>query len=882
MSNLLEQTEVTTKSKRLERLSGKLPSKLRLTSATKISLTNNINKKLLEKAFMKINTQYGELINAALIAEKTKAEEEARRTLSGNGDLEKRIEEDEIISSITSADVVVPRTKKLKVETLKLEGNIGTYKDNFGINVKKGFALKPPKALSVQKRMADIFRNILVKHDLYKIAAKKGVVAKEGEITEAEANVPSWRKLFSNVSSTPANITVAMNKPKDEEEKEEIVIPSSKKLSEEDLSYRKMLGQLGDEFDLIESYEKSTNGVPSQFKEGFESRKNNLSKIFFDLTGIDSQNRKKIDYSLRDNTEFQNLIDEVNGYKEPLSEEEHKKMEDSLNEYYNREDVSSKISELNEKDVLFTFNQHMDDVIKAESLQNAQQAEVSVAKSEVETAVSEEKLESDRVLEELKRGADEQARMLKTLYDYMDARDEFEKVKAEEERRQKQEILESAEVEARRLHENNLILEGAEEQAKILFNSNKEELEKESMNKMIQESAKSEAQRIVNDELKAKEEENLQEMIKESAKVEAGRIQEVNIIAEGAETQARELYEKNIIAEGAEEQAKLLHEKEINEEKAILLEGAKAQAELLNDKNLIIDGIEEQARELQRNNEYADILESAEVQAKILAKKDKKTQLLEEARTLSEKLKSINEEASTIDDSIAKYVDQDRLNDFGPVSDKKEKVEEKKSEIVKMEDAFFDPEIIDSAEKEAERLNQLNIIAESAEKEAERLYQNNVIADSAEKEAERLHVLNQIADSAEIEARRLHESNMIADSAVVEAKRMISQEVENNTATQVAPTPVATATTTVDSNKDYEIIDNTDRYAELTGKSNALLVTSARIDNINKRVNVNEKDPINKKKEILTTLKEELETGNYSFLQRSENIDEMVPNVKAA
>ena len=50
MSNLLEKTDVTTKSKRIERNSSKLPSKLRFTSATKLSLQKNLDSDQLDKA----------------------------------------------------------------------------------------------------------------------------------------------------------------------------------------------------------------------------------------------------------------------------------------------------------------------------------------------------------------------------------------------------------------------------------------------------------------------------------------------------------------------------------------------------------------------------------------------------------------------------------------------------------------------------------------------------------------------------------------------------------------------------------------------------------------------------------------------------------------
>ena len=926
MSNLLEKTDVSTKSKRLERNSGKLPSKLRFTSATKLSLQKNIDSNQLEKAINKLNTLYSEMISAVEIAEKTKAEEEARNKISGNAELEAKIEEDEKIFKMTNSAIVNKKIRRLSIELLKLAGRIGTYKDNYGINVKPGFAQKPPKAISVQKLYADVYKSVMSKIDLYKMAEKKGLeVSGDGEVVTKADDVPNWRKLFINVSRAPIqNVTVAMNKSKDyEEEEQEFVPTSSNKVSEEDLAYRKLLAQIGDEFELIESYEKSPNGVPLQFKDGIESRKQKLSEIFTNETGVEIKNRIISKNITNDNTDFQNLIDKVNGYNEPLSEEEHKKMEESLNEYYSSEAVSSKINELNEKDVLFTFNQHMDDVIKAETKQNDKVAVKSVEESVEETSVSKEELDRQNELNEIKRGAEEQARMLKTLYDYMDMRDKFEAEKAERERQERKALVEGAEEQARLLNAQNEhidIINGAKEQASIIFNKQQEAISKENFDNMIKNSADIEAKNLI------KKEKEYNELVN-AAEEQARIINERNMIASAAEEQARMLNEQNTIIKEAEEQARMIIDSERNEEYRELKAGADAEARLIYDKNLIEDSVEEQARQLQNNNEYLDILESAEIQARILHNKDKKTRLLQDAEELAAKLKMINEEANKIDETIAGFVGQDEMDNSIQNQSEKES-----STIVKMEDAYFDPEIIDSAneearriydqnvmadsvEEEAKKLYEQNLIASSVEEEAKKLYEQNLIANSVEEEARRIYDQNLIADSVEEEARRIYDQNLIADSVEEEARRLydrniiaISAEEEakriynESKAQEAAPVnpvvapvqqaPVQTNTvveqrvavapqTTTNTNSNLELIDISDRYGELTSKSNALLVKKARIDNISKRVN-EKSGMINKKKEMLTSLKEELETGNYSFLKRSEEAEESYGNVKAA
>ena len=964
MSNLLEQTDYFVKSKRYEKKSGKWPNKIKFTAATKLSLQKNIDYKFLDKAINKLNTIYSEMISAVEIAEKVKAEEEARSKISGNKELESKIEEDEKISKMTDAAIVNKRMKRVVIELLKLAGRIGTYKDNYGINAKKGFTPKSPRAISVPKLYSDVYKSLMSKIDLYKMAEKKGLeVSENGEVVVSDEDVPSWRKLFDNMKNVPSEVTVAMNKSNDdEEEKTEFVQPSSNKVTDEDLAYRKMLGQLGDEFELIESYERSTNGVPSQFKDGFESRKQNLSRIFFDLTGIEARS-KTDELVVKDNTEFQNLIDQVNGYKEPLTEQEHKAMEDSLNEYYSRDEVSSKISELNEKDVLYTFNQHMDDVIKAEIKDNNKDAVDVVQVSNEETAVNEEELARQKELAELKAGADEQARMLKTLYDYMDKRDRFEAEKAEREKAEREALLAGAEEQARMLNDTNMaidaahevaqkiaseqveelkqahmkdmIVAGAQEEAQRIVNAEIKEQEQEKMNQMIATSAQEEAQRIVQDQKNLAEQSKMNDMIAASAEVEAHRLNDLNMVIDGADEQARILVDKerqeanrellasaeveahrlndlNMVIDGADEQARILVDKERQAARKEIIEGANYEAQRLYDLNMIAEGADEQARQLQQNNEYLDIRESADVQAKILLNRDKKESLLEEAKALSERLKSISEEADKIDLSIAKSAKEDVMdNTFDPNNVKKDVDEEIISSAQEEAQRLHEKNVIlSSADEEAKKIHTRNVILESAEQEAQRLQAKNDIIDSAQEEAQRLHENNIMLDSAEKEAQRIYDNNVMLDSAEEEAKRLIaveqtSQAQQAPIVSQVTPminpvvpeanqgtpvvapivpmvskeAPVVQATT---SSSNLQLLDIKDRYGELTKKSNPLLVKKARIDNITSRVNNNAGKPVNKKKEILNTLKEELETGNYSFLQRSDNMEEMVPQPKAA
>ena len=148
MSELLVLTDSSMKT--CEGNSAKKPAKLRFTFPTIQSLQSNISNDKLGKAIEKLNTVYSELISAVEISEKIKAEEEVRSKMLGDQEEEARLEEEKTVSRMTEVDEVNKRLKNAKIELLKLAGRIGKYKDQFGINVQKGFAQKPPRAISIK------------------------------------------------------------------------------------------------------------------------------------------------------------------------------------------------------------------------------------------------------------------------------------------------------------------------------------------------------------------------------------------------------------------------------------------------------------------------------------------------------------------------------------------------------------------------------------------------------------------------------------------------------------------------------------------------------------------------------------------------------------
>ena len=382
MNDVLELTSIEVKSKKLERLSGKLASKVRFTPATFQSMKSKTSEQI-AKTIAKYNETYAQLRSAIVSAEVAAAEQEARNSAvidpkakKEEEQREAQIQEDNQIAVITSVEVTKPRLTSLKLDIHKLTGRFGKLKDNFGINVKKGFI---PKALSVPKIYSKAYSAILKNCDLYKLADKVGAIdpavagvvptpAQEKTVAatpKAEEAAPvakkaNWKGLFdSDESATGQDVVVAMDNHSNPDEEELEFIPvESRGVSSEELSHRKMIGQIGEELKEVRRIRESSHGVATPFTAGLNERENSLLSMLSSLSGVEEIGKGiVVDENKVDNTEFQDLIEHLVGYKDPVTEEEHMEKEKSLQDYYSDPEVSKTIDELRHKDVLYAFNQ---------------------------------------------------------------------------------------------------------------------------------------------------------------------------------------------------------------------------------------------------------------------------------------------------------------------------------------------------------------------------------------------------------------------------------------------------------------------------------------------------------------------------------------------
>ena len=600
-------TNTTLAFNKSEKESGQAPSKLRMTADTIASFKANIDKGKIPAATEKFNIGYQEMRQALIAAETEAAEQQVRTTVMMDGKTQADIErekalemanlrEEQIIAKSSSVQVVKPKMDRLKLEPTTPELIFG--KNEKGLTAAIINPPFGPKALMVPLNFGKIYKKIGKNSSLYKLAdsiieqqpvAQMPMMADANMMMDPTAEirmaiaappppkVANWRGLFDN-SPVTSQIKVI---PKVEAREEEVIVPVEQKgLTKEELSERKMKAQIGDELAEIRRLQKGMAGT-TPFSEGLLERENALLQMLGEISGIEIKRKNPTNSNVETNaTEFQRLIDDIIGYKKPLTIEEHEEKEKELEEHYSKPEVVETMKALQLKNILYDLNtpESYAAITEAERKDNEVKAAQSTALElldQTEPTLEVEFTNLDRIParlndDELKHGAEEQAKALYSANMQVEikesaeeqaklllAREKQENVRLEQARRVQQEMRElrmGAEEQAKALHTTNVraeLKEGAEEQARALYSAER--------NAVMQEQAK------------ALQEAELAN-IKTGAEEQARALHAANVRAElkeGAEEQARALHTANVMAElkeGAEEQAKSLIEKAKQEE----------------------------------------------------------------------------------------------------------------------------------------------------------------------------------------------------------------------------------------------------------------------------------------------------------------------------
>lgn len=836
MNNVLEQTNLfaTLKGKRIERIIGRVASKVRLTPATALSLKKNIDENKIDTCIAKYNSVYTELRNAIVSVETAAAEQEARDSvLNGSKSQEEeqrnaRILEDNTVAAITASDITKPRLSDLSIEVNKLQGRFGTLGKNYGVNVRERFI---PKALSVPRIYAKIYKVILNNSDLYKLADKVVAVDPSTDETLEEMPVANWRSLFDGVeTSKKDDVVVAMDgKANQDEEELEPVLTETKGLSQEELSHRKMMGQLGDELQEVRRLQESSSGIGSPFSAGLFEREESLLSMLSSLSGVDEiAKRKTAPVAPKNNTEFQDLIEHLVGYKEPISEEEHKAREEDMQEYYSDPDVSNTIDELRHKDVLYSFNQpdSYNKVMEAERKDNERVAAQSTAVDLLDSD-DEEPVKAEVEDTVMSVGALKQAEMIQ---------------KANEEHSK---LVKDADEQAALLQKKNErieLVEGAKDQARMI--------QQEEEHKIILDGANEQAHMI-------QQEQELEE-IKKGAEEQARMLKTLYDYMEmqDALNKAQEDERKKILA-GALEQAQMLQKEN---ERAELIDGALEQAKEIvakEEHDEILDSAKKEAYRLQATNDYLEIMGSANQQARMLLEENEKLELKNGANEQAQMLSDIPKEAGVMEALAAQIVYQSTTDDDDLVVGAQEQARQIQANNEKadlLNGAFEQAKSIIAKEERAQLLED----ADNQAREIVAKEEQSQLIDGASEQARILFNDSNVEVKNTTEVQVTTEPQVIVETAVVAEPQVVS-------------VPASSTTLSNDSKPNFEVINYNDRYGNIISASKPIKLRQAQISNMSIRLRGMSSNVL-ERREALNSLKSQLESSDFDFLRYNEDL----------
>lgn len=578
-----------------EKVGGAAHPKLKETMLTYQTFCHNIkvSDDILNKVVTNLNTKLEAAMKDVVANEEKKAEEDLIKKMTPVTAEAKPVNENlealKIVRRITNA------AKKEKVDAIFLGNGINlTYPKKYEKNDKMVFSCdfeNKPKALMIPAILQGICVEIeknLPKYDSF------------DKDWQSIYNIgDNWQKVFEGID-------IPVQEIKDEEyidEKDHIDVIQNNKITPAELERRKLQANIGEE---LEDIRKILGGFGQShpFKEGLLKREDNLRKMLQEVGMFTASQKIMKDYSNGKTTDIQKVIDQITGYKEPLSKEEHDKVESEINDYYQKPEVQDIIDNLRHKNILYDFNKEEahEKIIQAERIDNEKRRERinSLENEQIRNQSAIKFLEEPNEYEDKKdiidenyllNGAKEQSRLLIA---------EGESVRAMKEakmRSEKQEILNLADRYARDIDNFNKVIDLAHKCARELFSREmvKGQAEKYAKNLFEFNKTIDLAHTYANDIFE-------KDMLKTNAEEYAKKILEINKTMDLARQYAKDIFaqnEKIDIINGADEQAKLLLLNMLTEATNIVnasAERRRQEVRTLNDIGLSTRKIESEAK----------------------------------------------------------------------------------------------------------------------------------------------------------------------------------------------------------------------------------------------------------------------------------------------
>ncbi len=470
----------------IEKKSGQLPAKAKMTGLTFKTLKRNIISGKIHKASQIFNGTVKKARGEIYIeAAQESIEDEKRKVINSffpNG----QFSTDQEVSSIS-----VPKSTKtldMSIADVILSecGALLTNSSGSFMHGNKFVAVQSsnPKPIIVSNFLVETFKNIRSNHSVY-IMPKKTVTL--SVIEERPKN--SWRSLFDTVSTSHENsvsesgtIIVTGDIVDTESTNRNLQLQQESNGLNEDFEKRNIIARIGDELAEIRRL-KSKFGESDTFNNGLIDREKKMLHMLSEILGVTLKTFDDSKKHEQKTTSFQQLIDNIVGYTEPLTKDEYQRKLADLTSYYNNPDVQQTIYDLRLKNILFDINdsdasrkiseaERLDNDRRAarsdaiDLLDSSEESEKESVQVKVNTLIKEAALEQAQILHkrnkemaDIRKGAAEQAQIL------------------HKRNKEMADIRKGAAEQAQILHKRNKemadIRKGAAEQAQILFSQRK-------------------------------------------------------------------------------------------------------------------------------------------------------------------------------------------------------------------------------------------------------------------------------------------------------------------------------------------------------------------------------------------------------------------------
>ena len=786
-------------------------AKAKLTEITFRSFRRNLQTGSINKIFDSLNGDLSTLRNDITKKELEEAEREAKfdeQVKNGKGGA---AEFNQNLFVLKLNRMIARSTEPSKVIPILKNKNISLNDDKFSTLVQGETKPRPIMVAALLKEQLSTIgskpKSYLEEQVKEKNEDEKTKEEIQEEAKKVRARNAKWKKAFKNIKvAEPQPVQQKTQKIKEAPVKED-----TKNLTEGEIRRRRVIGEAGNEIEEIEKLELSL-GENDQFNRALLNRKNRLIGMMSSLGNVEIKNKTPLEIE-RQNTEFQDLINEFLNVKEAPTKEEHDIKQKEYEDFYNDPFVQEQLNRQQLEGILYDYNQpeFLEKIMQNEREADRKHVQESIDKQEDtikeinEEIIStknrrEKEAEENRISEELNNGAKVQAEMLLQNNLAAVATDEVinkYREKFNEELEYRKMLKRGAIAQAEILVSQNLAIQAIDE----ITNEYRKVYKEEKYRNELLSASKSEAEAYMIQNLASNA---VDEVVDSYKQKYLNEIEEKSKLKKGAELQAELLVQKDLVNKAVDEvNEEIVRYYKTEKFRDEIKDSVRIQAETLLIQNLAIQAIEEVTNSIK--NKYEKELEE-------------KRNIINDARIQANSLAMSNLAAQAVEEVTEKYEKDSGLYH-------KRKVKEA---LEKGEKAVRDNNIRESANFEAKRIQRViekNAIKEDAKKTANNLFIKDLKCDA--KALAKKMFNKELIKAGEEQANNLYREE-IKNEAREEA-RIINNNRLRELGLETAKSIIA------NSYDDYSITDIDNRYLRVYSVPKAILVDSNKYRNLEKK-----------------------------------------------